>query len=443
MRAMMHAFLFNGSSYSDEELLLQQRVDAWLSRPELDAARRASDSVQRDVSADIRKITHPVLQLHGRNDLIAPLESALRLLSALPDSRLIAFGNCGHWIPVERPAEFARYVIDFVQKRLIPGTLPEEAPMVDRSDPKRTAASSTWSRASVKRRIFVDPEIYDAEKERIFARCWLYLAHESQIAKSGDFVNVFMGEEPVLVVRDPDGKIGAFINSCRHRGNKVCRADAGNAKAFLCPYHGWTFDTRGELSGVPGYRELYHDELDRKAWGLARVAQVDTYCGMIFGTFDPEAPPLEEFLGDMPLGARPTLRTRRVRRRPANHALADGRQLEVRLRQRHRRHVPRRDVAPFRDALRTPRGERRQRTVARFLRCGSTTDSRWSAPTATATTQTSPTLADQHGFAAFGMAERCCDSRAARAAAQPRQPRQHARFPEPVRQFRVARIHVP
>lgn len=115
MRAMMHAFLFNGSSYSDEELLLQQRVDAWLSRPELDAARRASDSVQRDVSADIRKITHPVLQLHGRNDLIAPLESALRLLSALPDSRLIAFGNCGHWIPVERPAEFARYVIDFVK----------------------------------------------------------------------------------------------------------------------------------------------------------------------------------------------------------------------------------------------------------------------------------------------------------------------------------------
>jgi 2-hydroxy-6-oxonona-2,4-dienedioate hydrolase len=115
MRAMMHSFLFNGASYSDDELLLQQRVDAWLGRPELEEARRSSDAIQRDVTGDLKKITHPVLQLHGRNDLIAPLESALRLLSALPNSRLIAFGNCGHWIPIEKSAEFSRYVIDFVK----------------------------------------------------------------------------------------------------------------------------------------------------------------------------------------------------------------------------------------------------------------------------------------------------------------------------------------
>lgn len=114
MRGMMHSFLFDGARYSDEELMLQARLDSWLARPELDEARRQSENVQRDVSAELGKITHPVLQLHGRNDVIAPLEGALRLLNYLTDSRLIVFNRCGHWIPVERPAEFARYVIDFV-----------------------------------------------------------------------------------------------------------------------------------------------------------------------------------------------------------------------------------------------------------------------------------------------------------------------------------------
>jgi 2-hydroxy-6-oxonona-2,4-dienedioate hydrolase len=116
MRGMMHSFLYNGSSYSDEELMLQQRLDAWLARPELEEARRQSTGGQRELSgADLAKITCPVLQMHGRNDLVAPLEGALRLLSGLPNSRLITFGNCGHWIPVERPVEFARYAVDFVK----------------------------------------------------------------------------------------------------------------------------------------------------------------------------------------------------------------------------------------------------------------------------------------------------------------------------------------
>jgi nitrite reductase/ring-hydroxylating ferredoxin subunit len=154
----------------------------------------------------------------------------------------------------------------------------------------------------VSRRLFSDPEIYRLEVERIFGRCWLYLAHESQIPNVGDFVNVTMGRESVIVCRTPDGKISALINSCRHRGNKVCRADTGNAKSFLCTYHGWTYDTTGALIGLPGHRELYHDELDRSKWGLVRVAQVDSYNGMIFGTFAPDAPTLDEYLGDMRWG---------------------------------------------------------------------------------------------------------------------------------------------
>jgi 2-hydroxy-6-oxonona-2,4-dienedioate hydrolase len=114
MRGMMNAFLYNGAQYSDDDLMLAARVDAWTTRPELDQARRASDAIQRDLSAGLGALTIPTLQLHGRNDLIAPLESALRLFNYLPNSRLVLFSQCGHWIPIEKPAEFVRYVTDFV-----------------------------------------------------------------------------------------------------------------------------------------------------------------------------------------------------------------------------------------------------------------------------------------------------------------------------------------
>ncbi len=85
-----------------------------------------------------------------------------------------------------------------------------------------------------------------------------------------------MGEEPVLVTRDAHGQIRAFLNTCRHRGMRVCRADWGHTAAFTCPYHGWTYDTAGALTGVPKFQEGYYGELDKSAWGLLPVAHVDT-----------------------------------------------------------------------------------------------------------------------------------------------------------------------
>lgn len=167
---------------------------------------------------------------------------------------------------------------------------------------RRFAADVDMRRGRVGRRIFSDPEIYRLELERIFARCWLYLAHESQLADPGDYVMVNMGEESVIVCRARGGAINAFLNTCRHRGNKVCRTDMGNASAFVCPYHGWTYDTSGALTGVPGAKEYFHNRLDQSAAGLPPVAQVASYKGLIFGTFDGDAPPLEEYLGDMRWG---------------------------------------------------------------------------------------------------------------------------------------------
>src|SRR5437660_2245973 len=84
---------------------------------------------------------------------------------------------------------------------------------------------------------------------------------------------------------------------CRHRGNRVCRVDDGNAKRFMCTYHGWTYRNDGALEHVPGEAEAYYDALDKTSLGLI-AARVETYAGIIFATWAKDAPSLEAYLGD-------------------------------------------------------------------------------------------------------------------------------------------------
>ena len=151
----------------------------------------------------------------------------------------------------------------------------------------------------ISRRIFFDPDIYRAELENIFAKCWLFLAHESQIPNPGDYTTNYMGEDPVLIWRGMDGEIRAFLNSCRHRGMRYCRTDTGNASQFACPFHGWTYGSGGELKSVPNFDDSYRGELDKENWGLHRVPRLTSYGGFIFGCWDEHAESLDDYLGNL------------------------------------------------------------------------------------------------------------------------------------------------
>ena len=150
----------------------------------------------------------------------------------------------------------------------------------------------------VERRIFSDPDIYQMELEQIFARAWNFMCHDSQIPNPGDFFMSYIGEDRVICVRDNDGNPQVLINSCRHRGNAICRAEEGHATSFMCTYHGWTYDLKGNLVGVPGFKEVYHEELDRENWGLI-TGRAESYKGWIFANLDPEAPSLYDYLGEV------------------------------------------------------------------------------------------------------------------------------------------------
>jgi phenylpropionate dioxygenase-like ring-hydroxylating dioxygenase large terminal subunit len=147
----------------------------------------------------------------------------------------------------------------------------------------------------VNRNALVDEAVFQGEMRSIFDRCWLYVGHESEIPKPGDFRARDVGNRPLVFWHGHDGVKRVFYNSCRHRGALVCRVPEGNTKSMSCFYHAWNYGSTGTLNGLPG-EEAFGPTFDRACMGLLSPAKVDSYRGFVFACFDPEAVDLRTYL---------------------------------------------------------------------------------------------------------------------------------------------------
>jgi len=147
----------------------------------------------------------------------------------------------------------------------------------------------------VNRRVFTDPDCLEEERRRIFDKCWIYVGHESEVPHAGDFRSRNAAGHPMILIRGDDSAIRVLLNTCTHRGAMVCRQKSGNAKSFQCPYHAWTYNSRGQLIGVPG-EDSYSEAFKREDMALVAPPKVDNYRGFIFACFDPAAQTLYDYL---------------------------------------------------------------------------------------------------------------------------------------------------
>ena len=149
----------------------------------------------------------------------------------------------------------------------------------------------------VHRSVYTDEHIFSREMDHVFAGTWVYLLHESEIAEPSDFRQAWIGTREVVASRGEDGEVNVFFNRCAHRGATICREYRGNTSAFTCPYHGWRFDKRGQLFGIPG-KTAYGPIFKSREMNLARPALVASYKGFVFATLNPDAEPLTKHLGN-------------------------------------------------------------------------------------------------------------------------------------------------
>jgi benzoate/toluate 1,2-dioxygenase alpha subunit len=150
----------------------------------------------------------------------------------------------------------------------------------------------------VSRDIFTDPETFELEMKYIFEGNWIYLAHESQIQNVNDYFTTYMGRQPIFIARDRNGELNAFINACSHRGAMLCRFKRGNKATYTCPFHGWTFSNSGKLLKVKdpdGYPDGFNKE---GSHDLTKIARFGSYRGFLFGSLNPDVPPLAAHLGE-------------------------------------------------------------------------------------------------------------------------------------------------
>jgi len=150
--------------------------------------------------------------------------------------------------------------------------------------------------------VYTDESIYQREVERIFhGRTWNYVALEAEIENPGDYIRSNVGPTPVVVARAEDGSISVMENRCAHRAADFCRSLAGNAREFVCPYHQWTYDLKGNLIGVPFRRGVagkggMPGDFKNAEHGL-RTLNVTTHRGVVFASYCQEMESFPDYLG--------------------------------------------------------------------------------------------------------------------------------------------------
>lgn len=155
----------------------------------------------------------------------------------------------------------------------------------------KTTALSTQGLHTLEGSWYTSPAVFAQEEDRIFSRRWLAVGRASSLALPGQYHLVTIGRESLILVRDREGALRALFNVCRHRGSRLCEADAGElSETIQCPYHAWTYALDGRLLGVPDQKEL--EGFDKARYGLAQ-ARVAEWEGFVFVNLSADAEPFE------------------------------------------------------------------------------------------------------------------------------------------------------
>ena len=150
----------------------------------------------------------------------------------------------------------------------------------------------------VDRAVYTDEAVFEAEIDRIFEGSWVYVAHESQLPGTGDFFTTWMGRQPVIITRRAGGELGGLVNACAHRGARLVSTRQGNARTFVCPYHGWTYAGDGRCTKRKDERSGWKRPADPGSVRLPAVSRVASYRGFVFASLRADVEPLDDHLGD-------------------------------------------------------------------------------------------------------------------------------------------------
>src|SRR4030095_7567233 len=151
----------------------------------------------------------------------------------------------------------------------------------------------------VSRAIFDDSALFDLEMARIFEGGWVFLGIADQAPAPHDFFTTTISRVPVLGSRDAGGTLGAFVNSCMHKGSRLAQTQSGNARLHVCPYHSWTYDSARRNRGIKLHQAgCLPAPFESQGHDLARLPAFEEYRGFLFGSLGADVPPLAEHLNE-------------------------------------------------------------------------------------------------------------------------------------------------